>query len=85
MFVLSWFVVLALVFAVSSWGGRTIAVHHSDGWEVAAALAVGLSVVTPVVILGRETFADGIAQLLIVAAFGSGLYFGYGRGYDSRT
>jgi hypothetical protein len=63
------------VFGLSWWGGRTLARHYSDGWEVLGALVVACAMLAPGVIWGT-----GMLPLAAVAC-GAGLL----GGYDRRT
>ena len=62
-------------FGLSWWGGRTLARHYSDGWEVLGALVVAGSLLAPGVIWGTG------ALPLAGAACAAGLL----GGYDRRT
>ena len=78
------FVVLAAamlaLFATCRWGGRTLAGHYQDEWEVAAVAAIGVCAFVALWVV-REVVTDGVLPTLgLVAAAGGGLIAGYLRG-----
>ena len=65
--------VAVVVVALSWWGGRILACHYSDGWEVTAALVVAGSLLLPGAIWG-----EGALPVAAVAC-AVGLIGGYER------
>jgi hypothetical protein len=66
-------IVVAVVFTICVWGGRTLSRHYNDRWEVAAALAVAMSVLAPFAIW------DGAGAPFLAGACALGLMAGYNR------
>lgn len=76
-------VVLFAAFAICRWGGRTLAGHYQDGWEVAAVAAMGACAFAALWVVKNVAGADGSAVLPLlglVGAAGGGLFAGYLRG-----
>src|SRR5262245_17051042 len=68
-------IVAPTVFGLSWWGGRTLARHYSDGWEVLGALVTACAILGPGVIWGTTVLP------LTASACAAGLL----GGYDRRT
>ena len=78
------FVLLAamfVLFATCRWGGRTLAEHYMDGWEVAAVAAIGACAFAALwVAQAVAAEGDALRTLGLVAAGAGGLFAGYLRG-----
>ena len=68
------------VFAICTWGGRTLAQHHQDRQEVVAVIAIGVCVLGWLA-LSRNIFdLDGATPMLaLLVAAGGGLFLGFDR------
>ncbi len=78
--------VLLAVFALCAWGGRTLAGHYQDRWEIAATLAVGSCVFAALGLAGNG--GDGTAgwpEAALGLAMATGLFTGYYRAGDRRA
>jgi hypothetical protein len=77
--------VLLVAFALCAWGGRTLAGHYQDWWEVAATLAVGVCVVGALALDGGGHDATaGWPEAALGLAMAAGLFTGYYRAADRR-
>jgi hypothetical protein len=77
------FVVLAAVmlvaFVVCHWGGRTLAGHYQDGWEVAAVAAMGVCAFVALWVVQQVVAGGAVPIVGLLAAAGGGLFAGYMR------
>ena len=72
--------VLLAAFALCAWGGRTLAGHYQDRWEVAATLAVGACVFGALALAGGGRDAGaGWPEAALGLAMAAGLFTGYYR------
>jgi hypothetical protein len=78
------FVVLAVamlaMYATCRWGGRTLAGHYQDGWEVAAVAAMGACAFVALWAVKSVAAAGPVLPIMgLIAAAGGGLLAGYLR------
>ena len=69
------------LFTTCRWGGRTLAEHYEDGWEVAAVAAIGVCAFAGLWVAQAVVAAENALPTLgLVAAGAGGLFAGYLRG-----
>jgi hypothetical protein len=72
---------LALVFVICDWSGRTLAHHYQDRLETAAIFAIGACVIVGLVLArGMGESSTGWPEAALALSTGSGLFAGYMRG-----
>lgn len=69
------------LFAACRWGGRTLATHFQDGWEIAAVAVMGTAAFAAFWVSHSMAAVDGpLPALGLVLAGSGGLFAGYLRG-----